>query len=83
MRAIDASEATARFAALVERAARGEAIVITRRCKPVARLVPAQARRDATAALAALARIRARARAMKLGRFDWVEWKAYRDRGRC
>jgi hypothetical protein len=27
-------------------------------------------------------RIRQRAKEMKLGPFDWEEWKAYRDEGR-
>jgi hypothetical protein len=30
----------------------------------------------------ALQRMRARAEQRKLGRFDWDEWKAYRDEGR-
>jgi hypothetical protein len=33
-------------------------------------------------ARAAIQRIRDRAEQLKLGRFDWEEWKAYRDEGR-
>jgi hypothetical protein len=33
-------------------------------------------------ARAAMQRIRQRAKEMKLGPFDWEEWKAYRDEGR-
>ena len=34
------------------------------------------------AARAALRRIRERAEHSRLGRFEWPEWKAYRDEGR-
>ena len=40
MATVTALEAKTRFGALLERAARGEEIVITRHDKPVARLVP-------------------------------------------
>jgi hypothetical protein len=33
-------------------------------------------------ARAAMQRIRQRAKEMKLGPFDWEEWKSYRDEGR-
>ena len=57
-------------------------MLITRHGREVARLVPARGTRNPEAARAALARLRARAEARKLGRFDWEEWKAYRDEGR-
>ena len=38
--------------------------------------------RDRNAARAAALRIRERAERLKLGQFDWDEWKAYRDEGR-
>jgi hypothetical protein len=40
---------------------------------------PVASREDARAAIQ---RIRARAEHHQLGRFDWAEWKAYRDEGR-
>jgi prevent-host-death family protein len=69
------------FSALLDRAEHGEEIVITRRGKPVAKLGPLQReshRREAEEAAAAL---RARAKSKKRGRFDWEEWKKYRDGG--
>ena len=33
-------------------------------------------------ARAAIQRIRDRAEQLRLGRFDWAEWKSYRDEGR-
>jgi hypothetical protein len=38
--------------------------------------------RDRNQARAALQRMRERAEGRKFGRFDWDEWKAYRDDGR-
>lgn len=37
--------------------------------------------RDRSAAIEAAERIRALAKDMKLGAFDWAEWKAYRNEG--
>jgi antitoxin (DNA-binding transcriptional repressor) of toxin-antitoxin stability system len=48
----------------------------------VARIVPARSRPGRDQARAAIGRIRERAEAAKLGRFDWAEWKAYHDEGR-
>ena len=50
--------------------------------KEVARLVPARPVRGRDQAREALQSIRARAEQRQLGRFDWNEWKAYRDEGR-
>jgi antitoxin (DNA-binding transcriptional repressor) of toxin-antitoxin stability system len=50
--------------------------------KEVARLVPARPVRSRDQAREALQRMRARAEQRQLGRFDWNEWKAYRDEGR-
>jgi prevent-host-death family protein len=80
---IGAFEAKNTLGSLLDRVERGEEVVITRRGKPVARLVPEtghEERRER--ALEALENIRALARKMNLGRFDWDEWKAYRDEGR-
>jgi antitoxin (DNA-binding transcriptional repressor) of toxin-antitoxin stability system len=56
--------------------------VITRRGKPVAKLVPLAATRDRAKAMEAARRIRELAKEMNLGPFDWEEWKRYRDTGR-
>jgi len=79
---IGAFEAKNKLSALLERAARGEEIVITRRGRPVAKLVSARARHDVGAAQRAAGAVRRLAHDMRLGRFDWREWKGYRDAGR-
>jgi prevent-host-death family protein len=79
---VGAFEAKTHFAQLLQRVERGEEITITRRGKVVARLVPANARPDRDAALAAFRRLRERARRTGSGRFDWAEWRDYRDQGR-
>jgi prevent-host-death family protein len=82
MHEVGAFEAKNRFGHLLDLVEQGEEVVITRRGKEVARLVPARQTVSRDEARAAVARIRARAESRKLGRFDWREWKAYRDEGR-
>ena len=79
---IGASKARANFFQLLDRVEKGEEITITRRGRVVAHLVSARPRHDIEKARATVASIRARAREMKLGPFDWEEWKACRDEGR-
>jgi prevent-host-death family protein len=81
MTEIGAFEAKNKLSELLDRAEHGEEVVITRRGKPVAKLVPIGGKRDVEEARAAAQRIRERA--MKFGgKFDWEEWKKYRDEGR-
>jgi len=75
-------EAKNKLSALIERAEHGEEIVITRRGQPVAKLVPFREIPDRERARDAARKLREQARARKLGRFDWEEWKKYRDQGR-
>jgi prevent-host-death family protein len=82
MHEVGAFEAKNRFGHLLDLVEQGEEVMITRRGKEVARLVPAEAGFNREEARAAILRIRARAEQLKLGRFDWAEWKAYRDEGR-
>jgi prevent-host-death family protein len=81
---VGAFQAKNTLGSLLDRVERGEEVVITRHGKPVARLVPATGRtqEDRETSKAALARIDARRRELNLGKFDWEEWKAYRDEGR-
>jgi prevent-host-death family protein len=79
---IGAFEAKNTLGSLLDRVERGEEIVITRHGKPVARLVPNSGRIDRHQAHAAARRIRARAKKLKLGPFDWEALKADRDAGR-
>jgi prevent-host-death family protein len=78
---IGAFEAKNKLSELLDRAEKGEEVVITRRGRPVARLVPFVEKRGLEAARAAAKRIRERA-SKSGGKFDWEEWKKYRDEGR-
>ena len=93
MNEIGLFEAKNKLSELVDRAERGEEVTITRRGKPVAKLVPAgelsrqqrsrqAAQRIRNRALEAAQDIRNLAQEMNLGPFDWDEWKKYRDAGR-
>lgn len=80
---VGAFEAKTHFSQLIERAMRGEEIFITRRGKLVAKLVPPDTYNDLEAARDAAIRLRTLAQEMRLGQFDWDEWKSYRDTGRA
>lgn len=82
MREIGAFEAKNQLGQLLDLVERGEEILITRHGKPVASLVPPRQKMGRDEARAAIQRIRARAEQCKLGRFDWSEWKTFRDEGR-
>ena len=79
---IGSFEAKNKLSALLERAERGEEIVITRRGRPVAKLVAFHGKADRERARAAAHRIRERAKELSAGPFDWDEWKKLRDEGR-
>ncbi len=78
MKEVGAFEAKTHLSELLELASRGEEILITRRGKPVARLVPASRTRTdaARAAFDKLKTLRAQSR------LDGLDWKALRDEGR-
>jgi prevent-host-death family protein len=78
---IGAFEAKNRLSALLDRVELGEVIVITRHGKPVAKLVPETGGLDSSQAIAASERIRARAKQIKPGPFDWEALKADRYAG--
>jgi prevent-host-death family protein len=82
MREVGAFEAKNKLGKLLDLVERGEEVIITRHGREVARLVPPRPVRTREQGRAALRRIRQRAEESKLGRFDWSEWKTYRDRGR-
>jgi len=81
MTEVGAFEAKNKFSELLDRAERGEEIVITRRGKPAAKLVPLNKVRDVARAQEAARRVREQAKKFG-GHFDWEEWKKYRDEGR-
>jgi prevent-host-death family protein len=79
---VGAFEAKTHFSELLDRAERGEEILITKRGKAVARLMPVAADAGDGVAVKALARMRKRAKATGIKRFDWKEWKKYVEEGR-
>ena len=82
MREIGAFEAKNKLGQLLDLVERGEEIIITRHGKAAARLVPPAQAFSRDQARAAIKRIRERAEKLKLGPFEWREWKSYRDEGR-
>jgi antitoxin (DNA-binding transcriptional repressor) of toxin-antitoxin stability system len=75
-------EAENKLGELLDLVEQGEQVTITRRGKAVAWPVPPRSGVSIDEARAALRRIRQRAEERKLGRFDWSEWKSFRDEGR-
>jgi prevent-host-death family protein len=82
MKAFGAFEAKNKFGQLLDIVEHGEEVMITRHGKEVARIVPSRQHINRVESRAAVQRIRDRANSLKLGHFDWPEWKAYRDEGR-
>ena len=82
MREVGAFEAKNKLGQLLDLVEQGEEVMITRHGREVARLVPAHHGTSKDVARAAIQRIRARAEQRRLGRFEWEEWKNYRDEGR-
>jgi prevent-host-death family protein len=82
VREIGAFEAKNKLGQLLDLVERGEEVTITRHGKEIARLVPSRRTQDRNEARAAVRRIRQRAERRKLGRFDWSEWKTFRDDGK-
>jgi antitoxin (DNA-binding transcriptional repressor) of toxin-antitoxin stability system len=82
MKVVGAFEAKNKLGQLLDPVEQGEEIYDHPHGKDVAQLVPARSRPGRDEARAAIQRIRGRPEAAKLGRFDWAEWKAYRDQGR-
>jgi prevent-host-death family protein len=67
---------------LLDKVARGEKFVITRRGWPVAKLVPVKPQSDRERRSREAGR-RLRVHARKFGgKFNWDEWKKYRDADR-
>jgi len=75
-------EAKNHLSALLDEVEAGAEITITRRGRPVARLVPAPSVPASDRARQAAAEIRALASEMKNGPANWAEWRKYRDEGR-
>jgi prevent-host-death family protein len=82
MHTVGAFDAKRNLSQLLDLVEHGDEVLITRRGKGVARLVPARQMVSRDEARAAIARIRARAEQRKLGPFEWDEWRSCRDEGR-
>ena len=83
MQAVGAFDAKNKFGTLLDWVEAGKDVVISRRGRPVARLVSYAAAPNPDQAQQALVRISARAKALgPAAAFDWDEWKAMRDEGR-
>jgi len=82
MMEIGAFEAKNTLGALLDRVERGEEIIISRRGKPVARLVPSGSGTDLAAARTAAASLRTLAREIQGSPVTWDELKTWRDEGR-
>jgi prevent-host-death family protein len=78
MDTVGSFDAKTNFSALLQRVERGEQIVITRRGKPVARLMPIAKSTEGKVS-AAMARLRELRKGTTLG---GLSWKELRDAGR-
>ena len=75
-------EAKTHFTKLITQVMAGEEILITRRGKSVAKIIPIAKQSNEGAIKAAILRLRNLSKEMQLGKFNWEEWKCYRDDGR-
>ena len=82
MDSINLFDAKNRLSALVDRVETGEAVTITRRGKPVARLVPVASDSDRGRLAATRLRTLRDTIARRGETFTWDELKAWRDEGR-
>lgn len=84
MKTVGAFEAKTHLSALLDRVERGEEVLITRRGKSVAKLVPARSERDVARALRAVDDLRKLGAEIKRksGPITLEELKSWRDEGR-
>lgn len=85
MRQFSAFEAKNKFGTLLDLVEQGEEVIVTRHGKSVARLVAESSvsrKRTPEEAKKLVGEFRQMAKGMSRGKFDWDEWKAYRDEGR-
>ncbi|WP_341789320.1 type II toxin-antitoxin system Phd/YefM family antitoxin [Rickettsia endosymbiont of Polydrusus tereticollis] len=76
---ITAFDAKTHFSKILDRASKGEEILITRRGVAAAKIVPVNATHDIEVAKLAAIRLRKLAKEINLQPFDWEEWKKYRN----
>ena len=81
-KSIGTFEAKTHFTKIISQVMDGEEILITRRGKPVAKIIPIEKVPHSETINAAILRIHNLAKEIQLGPFNWDEWKNYRDEGR-
>ncbi|WP_341754242.1 type II toxin-antitoxin system Phd/YefM family antitoxin [Candidatus Tisiphia endosymbiont of Dioctria rufipes] len=79
---ITAFDAKTHFSKILDRASKGEEILITRRGKAAAKIVPVNTIQDIEIAEMAAVRLRKLAKEINLQPSDLEEWKKYRDVGK-
>ena len=82
MHTVGAFEAKNKFGQLLDWIENGEEVLITRHGREVAKIVPSKPMIDREASRKAVQEIRKMRKKAKIGKFDWAEWKTYRDAGR-
>jgi prevent-host-death family protein len=75
-------EAKTHFTKIISKVMAGEEVIISRRGKNVAKIVPIEKTADKEVIQSTILRIRNLAKSMQLGKFNWNEWKSYKDEGR-
>ena len=80
--AIGTFEAKTNFAKLMQRVSLGEEFLITKRWNPIARITPLEKNTNEHLIKNAIGRIKKLSEEMQLEKFDWHEWKLYKDIGK-
>lgn len=75
-------EAKTNFNKIINNVIDGEEILVTKRGKPVAKIIPIEKSFNTEKVNNAFLRLHNLAKEMNLGKFDWEEFKSYRDEGR-
>lgn len=75
-------EAKTHFTQIITQVISGEEIFITRRGKKVAKIVPIERNINSEIMKLTINRLHHLTKEMNLGKFNWNDWKKYRDEGR-
>lgn len=75
-------EAKTNFNKIINNIVNGEEVVVTKRGKPVAKIIPIEKSIDTERVKNTFLRLNNLAKEMNLGKFDWEELKSYRDEGK-
>jgi prevent-host-death family protein len=75
-------EAKTNFNRIINNVINGEEILVTKRGKPVAKIIPIDKSINFERVNNAFLRLDNLAKEMNLGKFNWEEFKSYRDEGK-